>query len=402
MELVDHACAAQSRHKPDTVCAFKNPGIRRSGSWDWCAGCPCITPMYKARLIAKYLPQFHPIPENDRWWGRGFTEWTNTAKARPLFRGHQKPDIPADLGYYDLRLPEVREAQADLARAYGIEGFCYWHYWFGGGRRLLEAPFNAVVTSGSPDFPFCLAWANQTWSGIWHGCPDRTLMEQTYPGLQDVKNHFYALLPAFMDERYIKINGANVFCIYRPAELQSPELFTETWRSLAAWEGAPDFFFIAITDSPWERPGPEGTYDGYTSNPPLGVLTLRGIRQRSNALRAIASRHPAPAVYEYRDYANNAFYRERHHGDYYPCVIPGWDNTPRAGTNGVVLHNSSPQLYASHLRDALTIVDDRSLDKSVVFIKSWNEWAESNYLEPDLRHGREYLEATLRELQSAG
>ncbi len=352
--------------------------------------------MYKARLIANYLPQYHPIPENDRWWGKGFTEWTNTAKARPLFRGHQKPDIPADLGYYDLRLPEAREAQASLAQAYGIEGFCYWHYWFGAGKRLLEAPFNDVVSSGSPHFPFCLAWANQTWSGIWHGCPNRVLIEQTYPGLQDVKNHFYELLPAFLDKRYIKINGKNVFCIYRPEELDEPQRFAETWRSLAASEGAPDFFFIAITDSPWERPGPAGVYDGYTSNPPLGTLTLRGMRQKPHSL---ADCRPTPAVYDYQDYANNAFHLERYNADFYPCVIPGWDNTPRTGENGVVLHNSTPLFYAQHLRDALDIVDGRSLDESVVFVKSWNEWAESNYLEPDLRHGHAYLAATLREIR---
>ena len=155
------------------------------------------------RLIAYYLPQYHPIPENDGWWGRGFTEWTNVAKARPLFRGHYQPHIPADLGFYDLRLPEVRQAQAELARQAGIEGFCYWHYWFA-GKRLLERPFNEVLASGKPDFPFCLAWANATWTGIWYDAPDRILMEQTYPGQDDHKAHFNALLPAFLDERYIR------------------------------------------------------------------------------------------------------------------------------------------------------------------------------------------------------
>ena len=142
-----------------------------------------------ARLIAFYLPQFHPIPENDQWWGRGFTEWTNVGKARPLFRGHYQPRLPADLGYYDLRVPEVREAQAELARNAGIEGFCYYHYWFG-GKRLLERPFTEVINSGKPRFPFCLCWANQTWSGVWHGAPERVLIEQTYPGREDCVKHF--------------------------------------------------------------------------------------------------------------------------------------------------------------------------------------------------------------------
>ena len=138
-----------------------------------------------ARLIAFYLPQFHPIPENDAWWGNGFTEWTNVAKARPLYQGHQQPRLPADLGFYDLRVPETREAQAEMARAAGVEGFCYWHYWFGNGRRILERPFEEVLDTGRPDFPFCLAWANQSWTGIWHGNPRSVLLEQTYPSRED-------------------------------------------------------------------------------------------------------------------------------------------------------------------------------------------------------------------------
>src|SRR3954453_14122667 len=143
-----------------------------------------------ARVIAFHLPQFHPIAENDEWWGRGFTEWTNVAKAQPLFRGHEQPRLPADLGFYDLRVPETRKHQAALARAAGIEGFCYWHYWFGNGRRILERPFAEVLEAGEPDFPFCLAWANQSWTGIWHGNPKSVLMHQEYPGREDEAAHF--------------------------------------------------------------------------------------------------------------------------------------------------------------------------------------------------------------------
>ena len=153
----------------------------------------------RARVIAFYLPQFHPIPENDEWWGPGFSEWRNVAKARPLFRGHYQPRIPGELGFYDLRVPETRWAQAELARTHGVEGFCYWHYWFA-GRRILERPFNEVLRFKEPDFPFCLAWANQTWTGIWHGLRDKILIEQTYPGRQDYLAHFQALLAGILAE----------------------------------------------------------------------------------------------------------------------------------------------------------------------------------------------------------
>src|SRR4030066_949188 len=191
-----------------------------------------------ARVIALYLPQYPPIPENDEWWGRGFTEWTNTAKARTLFRGHYQPHVPADLGFYDLRVPETRIAQAEMAKEYGIEAFCYYHYWFA-GKSLLERPFAEVLESGKPDFPFCLCWANQTWTGIWHGAPNRILIEQTYPGMEDHRRHFEALLPAFCDKRYLKVAGKPLFAIYNPMELPATPRVLELWRGLAANAGLP-------------------------------------------------------------------------------------------------------------------------------------------------------------------
>ncbi len=362
----------------------------------------------KARLIAFYLPQFHPIPENDEWWGRGFTEWTNVAKAKPLFIGHQQPNIPADLGFYDLRLPDVREAQAELARAYGIEGFCYWHYWFGGGKRLLERPFSEVLKHGKPDFPFCLAWANHTWSGIWHGCPDRVLMEQTYQGREDFTAHFYAMIDALVDSRYMKIDGRNIFCVYRPFDLQRARLFIETWRELAVKEGIPGFYFIGITDYPWKMP--EDGYDAFTTNPPVGMLPYRGVTSINEEIeretlkwRYFSKEKPhLPQIYSYGVFIQNAFPEETRRAEFFPCVVPNWDNTPRSGLNGFVLHGSTPELYAEHLREAIGLVADRTSDQRVVFIKSWNEWAETNYLEPDMRWGKAYLENTLRILKGQG
>ena len=353
--------------------------------------------MLKARLIALYLPQFHPIPENDLWWGPGFTEWTNTAKARPLFPGHEIPNVPADLGYYDLRVAESREAQAEIAKAYGIEGFCYWHYWFGNGKRLLERPFNEVLASGKPDFPFCLGWANHTWSGVWHGCPGKILIEQTYPGIEDSRAHFYALLDAFMDTRYLKIANRNVFCVYRPFDLPDAGMFMETWQELADKEGAPGFYFIAITDYPWNQPA-DG-YDAFTTNPPVGMLPYQGIKPMNDEIAAAVSQNgeqvKLPQIFSYETYVEHAFPDVTRSEHFFPCAVPRWDNTPRSGVNGFALHGSTPELYAKHLREAINLVEDRERDRRVVFIKSWNEWAETNYLEPDLRWGTAYLEKTL-------
>src|SRR5262245_48407283 len=197
-----------------------------------------------ALLIAFYLPQYHPIPENDAWWGKGFTEWTNVSKARPLFRGHDQPRRPTDLGYYDLRVPETRFAQAELARAYGLEGFCYWHYWFE-GRRLLERPFNEVLASGEPDFPFCLAWANETWSRRWLGEERDILMKQGY-STEDDRNHGRWLTRAFADPRYIRIGGRPVFLIYRPFDLPEPRATTDAFRGACVKEGLPEPHLIGV------------------------------------------------------------------------------------------------------------------------------------------------------------
>lgn len=361
--------------------------------------------MLKARLIALYLPQYHPIPENDAWWGKGFTEWTNVAKAKPLFIGHRQPNFPGDLGFYDLRVPETREAQAELARAHGIEGFCYWHYWFGGGRRLLERPFTEVLQSGKPDFPFCLAWANHTWSGIWHGCPDRVLIEQTYPGVEDIIAHFYAMLDAFRDPRYMKVDGKCIFAVYKPKDLKEPRLFMDTWRELAAKEGLGGFHFIAMVDYPWDPP--DDGYDAFTTNPPVAMVTAQDVKPLNEEIeneilkwRFFSKEKPQlPQVYSYESFVAHAFPAKVRRPDFHPCVIPNWDNTPRSGLNGFVLHGSTPELYGRHLSEAVALVAERDPDQRLVFIKSWNEWAETNYLEPDLRWGRAYLEVTRQSMQ---
>jgi hypothetical protein len=380
-----------------------------------------------ARLIAFYLPQFHPIPENDQWWGRGFTEWTNVGKARPLFSGHYQPRVPADLGYYDLRVPEVREAQAELARNAGIEGFCYYHYWFG-GKRLLERPFTEVVRSGEPRFPFCLCWANQTWSGVWHGEPRRVLIEQTYPGREDWLKHFVSLREAFLDERYLRVDGRPLFVVYRPNEMPDVSCFIREWQELAIKAGLPGLHFVAHLFHE------ESTWD-YQSRGFDSCVIVNHLRLFSTPTRQLLREIPrsnscgSPArvgVNHYELYhglvqewvwrrfreslgqfGNVRLYRHAlpylvegctKEADAHPCLCPNWDNTARSGVRGVVLHDSSPELWRSHVRDALAQVRSRPSSRRLVFIKSWNEWAEGNYLEPDQRFGHDYLNVVREEM----
>ncbi len=341
----------------------------------------------RALALAFHLPQFHPIPENDLWWGKGFTEWTNTAKARPLFEGHYQPHVPADLGFYDLRLPEARAAQAGLAREYGLDGFVYWHYWFGGGKRLLERPVEEIVQSGQPDFPFCLGWANQTWSGIWHGAPDRVLMEQTYPGDDDCRAHFEALLPAFADRRHVKVEGRNLFLVYNPSGLPDAEGFTRLWREMAKAHGLPDFHFVEHGSREWLGRG----FDSCVANAPFINF--------SDTLAEVRFLDPdqTPTVREYADYVRHMAQAPLAPGEH-PLAVHAWDNTPRSGGRGHALHGSTPELFERHLHDLLDKIAHQPEGERILFLKSWNEWAEGNHLEPDLRWGRSYLEALRRAL----
>lgn len=350
--------------------------------------------MSKIRSIAFYLPQFHPIPENDLWWGEGFTEWTNVGKAKPLFGGHYQPRIPADLGYYDLRVPETRISQAKLAQQYGIEGFCYWHYWFGNGKRLLDRPFNEVLNSGEPNFPFCLAWANETWKGFAHGLTNRNiLIEQQYLGEEDNINHFYSLLPAFKDSRYLKVGGKPIFLIYKPFQLLNAKLFIELWQKLALENGFPGFHFVAQTTSP----------DDIVKLRELGFDAINLVRFSNHIYNELnrfekliykikKSIFNRPNVVEYKKIIKHFTGEEDSLDDVYPTIIPNWDHSPRSGKDALVIHESTPELFSIHLNDVMEHVKNKKPESNLVFVKSWNEWAEGNYLEPDLRYGKKYLE----------
>lgn len=348
----------------------------------------------KARVIAFYLPQFHPIPENDEWWGKGFTEWTNVGKAKPLFKGHYQPRVPADLGYYDLRVPETRQAQADMARANGIEGFCYWHYWFGNGKRLIERPFNEVLDSGEPDFPFCLAWANESWKGFFHGLKDRnTLIEQLYPGKKDYVAHFNEILPAFKDKRYLTIDNKPIFMIYKPFQHPELEIFIELWQKLAQENGLEGIYFVAHSLYPEEVP--ELTKKGIDAVS-LNRMFAYYRHQRSIPKRALDKfRQKAfgtPFVYNYEKVMGSFLGKEESKENIFPTVIPNWDHSPRSGRESLIFHSSTPSLFGQHLSKAIQLVENKPQNKRVIFLKSWNEWAEGNYVEPDLKFGMKYLQ----------
>lgn len=352
----------------------------------------------RARVIAFYLPQFHPIPENDAWWGKGFTEWTNVVKARPLFDGHEQPHIPADLGFYDLRLPETRAAQASLASTYGIEGFCYWHYWFA-GRTLLQRPFEEVLSSGTPNFPFCLGWANETWTGVWRGEPNRILVEQTYPGVEDDKAHFEYLVRAFRDHRYITVEGKPLLVIYKPLKMPNARQRFDYWRNLALEAGLKGLYIIGTNMLDFDDAEQFGL-DG-------AMVSTMGVVSSSNKLVNSAKRVAwgvrrrlslgGPRVIDYSDAIRHLIPDlSKFNFAAYPTIFPNWDHTPRMGRKGVVLANSTPELFEKHVRDAMYALVERDDEHRIIFLKSWNEWAEGNYVEPDTKWGHAYLEALAR------
>jgi hypothetical protein len=357
---------------------------------------------HKARVIALYLPQFHPISENDLWWGKGFTEWTNVGKAKPLFRGHYQPRVPADLGYYDLRVPETREEQAKMAKESGIEGFCYWHYWFGDGKRLLERPFNEVLSSGKPDFPFCLAWANSSWEDklFNKNGSKKVLIEQTYPGEEDHINHFYSLLPAFRDKRYIRVDDKPLFMVYSFKEMPDSVAFIRLWNQLAKENGLKGIHFVAHTYL--EKDIPQILNDGFDD---VNLVRLFHFFRHDfsfieklymKAMRIIFGKG---RIVSYKR-AIKYFSGEEDYWDYcYPTLIPNWDHSPRSGRGNHILVGSTPKLFFEHIQNVLKTVERKEYQNKLIFLKSWNEWAEGNYMEPDLKYGRGYLDVLKQSLE---
>ncbi len=345
------------------------------------------------KLIAFHLPQFYPTPYNDEWWGKGFTEWTNVTKARPRFRGHYQPHLPADLGFYDLRLPESRYAQAELASEYGIYGFCYYHYWFS-GKRALELPVNEILKLGTPDFPFCLAWANQNWTRGWDGGEKKLLVEQRYSAEDDL-HHIRWLCGVFSDPRYIRIDGKPLFLVYLSSEIPDRKATTDRWREEARRLGIGELHLCLMEnniDYPLINPTEHGFDAAVEFQPKLWllpdpffdkVLIKLGLDEgtyRLHAYSKLVHRALAEALPSYLRY---------------PCVCPSWDNTSRNTRRGLVLKDSTPELYENWLREVIARAPTGRDGDKIVFVNAWNEWAEGCHLEPCQKWGRRYLEATI-------
>ncbi|MEQ3311693.1 glycoside hydrolase family 99-like domain-containing protein [Phocaeicola dorei] len=361
-----------------------------------------VIEMSKPKLIAFYLPQYHPTLDNDKWWGKGFTEWTNVGKAKPLFIGHYQPKVPADLGYYDLRVPEVRELQASLAKEAGIYGFCYYHYWFGNGRKELELPFAEVLKSEKPNFPFCLCWANESWhSKFWNkdgSIEKKILIEQLYPGDDDIINHFNYVLPAFKDPRYIKVGNSPLFMVYNPLDYADIRHFISLWNELAKQNGFNGVYFICQLRNNLNQE----TYDLLRECGFKAINTMRlweGMNHNLGVIKKIKRKLinifiGIPRSRQYKDVYPYFLSDEDAQDGIYPSLIPNWDHTPRSGKAGSILINANPDLFEKHAEMVLNF--SKINNKDFVFIKSWNEWGEGNYMEPDLKYGKGFIEALRR------
>ena len=353
------------------------------------------------RLIAINLPQFHPFKENDEWWGKGFTEWTNVVKARPRFKGHYQPHLPADTGFYDLRLPEAREMQAEMARKYGIYGFCYYHYWFN-GKQLMERPVNEILALGKPDFPFMLCWANENWTRAWDGGEKEILIEQHYSKEDDIAHMEYLCQNVFSDKRYIRINKRPFFAIYRPELIPDIKDSIKTWREVASKHNIDLYLGFMRADTISRQEILDAGFDISIDFQPHFISKKKWWLEKNiwiDILRKYLLGKKTPVMpilsdYEkYADYAcsklNSKKFKE------FPSITPSWDNSPRrTGQSFWALTNSTPSKYGKWLQYILKNFKPYTKEENFIFINAWNEWAEGNHLEPDQKWGQAYLKET--------
>jgi hypothetical protein len=337
------------------------------------------------RLIAFYLPQFHPVPENDEWWGKGFTEWTNVTKAQPLFHGHYQPHLPSDFGFYDLRVRETRREQIAVAKEYGIDGFCYHFYWFS-GRRILERPVEDMLDDAESDMPFCLCWANESWTRRWDAADHEVLLQQQYLPSDDL-DFIKAIEPYFRDPRYIKVDGKPLLIVYRAQELPDAQRSAGVWRDYCRAAGIGEIHLCAALthgNLDYRQFG----FDSGVEFPPHNLAV-------TNVNQQLSFHGPFQGnVMQYAEVARSFLSRSYAGEHVFKTVFPSWDNTARTANRATLALNGTPENYEYWLSEAIDLTRRTAKGEPLVFINAWNEWAEGCHLEPDRRYGRAFLEAT--------
>ncbi|MDB5249647.1 MAG: glycosyl hydrolase [Segetibacter sp.] len=352
----------------------------------------------KIRPIAFHLPQFHPIPENNEWWGNGFTEWTNVTKAKPLFQGHYQPHLPADLGFYDLRLAETRIAQAELARQYGLYGFCYYHYWFN-GKRLLNRPLDDMITSRTPDFPFMLCWANENWTRRWDGLEQEVLISQTYSHEDDLRHIQFLCKKFFSDARYIRVNGKPFLLIYRPALFPDIKRTLSIYREEALKQGIGELYLGYVQHFSFKKDPAEYGFDCAIEFQPdfdkLPIKSASFAARVKNKLGIQASPFIENTIVSYPEFVDRMIAKPKNEKTTFPGITPGWDNSARRQKGATIFIDSDPVHYERWLK---SIKEKYKGEETFLFINAWNEWAEGSHLEPCQKWGKHYLEITAKTL----
>lgn len=377
------------------------------------------------KTIAYYLPQFHAIPENDRAWGKGFTEWTNTRKAKPMFEGHYQPKIPLNENYYNLLDDNVKIWQAELANKYGIFGFCYYHYWFKNGKKLLEKPAEQMLANRGVNIPFCFSWANENWSKRWDGGNQELIAEQDYGNVEDWKKHLEYLLPFFKDDRYITLDGKPVFLIYKPEEMPRVNEMIEFWNAEVVKQGFKGICFMVQNPNWFFMPSYDlGKFDYQIKFHPFFALAYKDknmkVVYKSRAIYRILKRihlntfvdGALPRIKRFRHRSEERIQQKLDYdimwqtildSDVKPEYIEGafvdWDNSARK-KDGYVHMGASPEKFGNYMEKLYEKVK-KNHQVSVVFVNAWNEWCEGAYLEPDERYGYAYLEALKRAQRSS-
>ncbi len=343
----------------------------------------------RVRLIAFYLPQYHPIPQNDEWWGKGFTEWTNVTKATPLFAGHYQPHLPTDFGFYDLRVRETRHDQIQTAKQYGIDGFCYHYYWFS-GTRILHHPLDDMLSDPQSDMPFCLCWANENWTRRWDAAENEILLEQRYLPNDDL-DFIRSLVPFFTDPRYIRIDGAPFLIVYRPQNIPHPRKTSKTWRDYCKSIGIERIHLCAALTHGNEDYA-QFDFDSGVEFPPHNLIKPANISKQIGFYNAFRGN-----VMAYGDVAQSYLDRSHKKQNVFRSVFPSWDNTARTNDRALIILNGTPDNYEYWLSQAIRKTrDDYPGQERFVFINAWNEWAEGCHLEPDRKYQRHFLNATLK------